>query len=270
MDEILKENKDAKLTFMELDLSRISSVQAFAQRYEESKMPLHILINNAGLNSAPTTADGFEGIWQANFLGHFVLSLLLLPVLKQSAPSRVINVSSVMHRFAGGNWAKSFRTRHGGSYSDSKLAQMLQTLYWQHHIAPSTGVTSLCVHPGAVNSDIWRSTPSYISWLTKPLFKAVFLTTEQGCSTSVAAATMPSVHAKKLIYLSPYRGVRCLPFILSELMGPYAGSVETLPSKAARDIEDAQTLWDLCLREVKLQDGSSLQTTLEEKILKRL
>lgn len=90
---------DIPVEVWEMDLSKFSSVQAFAARYLESGRPLNVLINNAGLVSFEyaLTEDGHELTYQTNHLGHFLLTKLLMGPLQASAPSRVIQVSSDAH-----------------------------------------------------------------------------------------------------------------------------------------------------------------------------
>lgn len=86
---------------MELDLGRFSSCRAFAQAFKAKGIPLHYLINNAGimaLKEKTFTEDGFEAQFATNHLGHFIVTILLAPVLVSSAPSRVVQVSSVGHK----------------------------------------------------------------------------------------------------------------------------------------------------------------------------
>src|SRR5690606_34104300 len=101
-----------------LDLASFDSIRSFADAWLADEPRLDVLINNAGaiLSDRRTTAEGFEMTFGANHLGHFVLTGLLLDRLKQSAPSRVVNVSSIAHRggrinFADLNWE---RRRYNG------------------------------------------------------------------------------------------------------------------------------------------------------------
>jgi NAD(P)-dependent dehydrogenase (short-subunit alcohol dehydrogenase family) len=84
-----------------LELGSLKSVAAFANAFLATNRPLHILINNAGVMSCPygKTTDGFDTQVGTNHFGHFYLTTLLLPALRRSAPARVINLSSSMHRF---------------------------------------------------------------------------------------------------------------------------------------------------------------------------
>ena len=89
---------------MVFDLGSFDSVRAFAKAFGEQFDALHLLINNAGVMNTPkgTTADGFETQIGVNYMGHFLLTSLLLDTLKASAPSRIVNLSSCYHDKAMG------------------------------------------------------------------------------------------------------------------------------------------------------------------------
>eukprot|EP01125_Pyxidicula_operculata_P004091 TRINITY_DN1587_c0_g1_i1.p1 TRINITY_DN1587_c0_g1~~TRINITY_DN1587_c0_g1_i1.p1 ORF type:complete len:266 (+),score=29.14 TRINITY_DN1587_c0_g1_i1:48-800(+) len=95
-------NKDVgdSCEYMKLDLSSFDSIKQFVSDFKSRKLPLHALINNAGLNTdgSVLTSDGFQSCFGVNHLGHFLLTNLLLDVLKQSAPSKIVVVASNTHR----------------------------------------------------------------------------------------------------------------------------------------------------------------------------
>ena len=95
----LKAETGADVTALKLDLASFDSVRAFAQQLLDNRDRVDILINNAGVMMCPEgkTVDGYEVHLQTNHLGHFLLTNLLLPRLKDVAPSRIINVSSLAH-----------------------------------------------------------------------------------------------------------------------------------------------------------------------------
>ena len=96
-----KEKSDSgKTDLMQLDLSSLNSVRTFAENFSSKYDKLYILINNAGIMMCPfkKTEDGFESHIGTNHFGHFALTNLLLKKLAASAPSRVVTVSSVMHK----------------------------------------------------------------------------------------------------------------------------------------------------------------------------
>ncbi|CAH1401697.1 unnamed protein product [Nezara viridula] len=131
--DIRKRVPEAKLKVMHLDLSSLESVRTFSKDFLASYDSLHILINNAGVMFHPweLSKDGFEMHIATNHLGHFLLTLLLLPLLRKCAPSRIINVSSIGHRLSSSmryddfNYERSYSSI--GGYTRSKLANILFT-----------------------------------------------------------------------------------------------------------------------------------------------
>ena len=96
---IIAETGSDKVVVRVLDLSSFESVRAFAKVINETEERLDILVNNAGLNRPldPVTKDGYDTVLQVNYLSHFLLTLLLMEKIKKSAPSRIVNVSSMAH-----------------------------------------------------------------------------------------------------------------------------------------------------------------------------
>lgn len=158
---------DASLEAMSLDLSSFASVRQCAADFRAKGVPLHVLINNAGGvvygKKASFTVDGFEMTLGTNHLGHFLLTNLLLDTLKQSAPARVVTVSSELHNPAYGgkpypdfdydnlNGEKYYNPQV--FYRNSKLANMWFAYELQRRVA-GTGVTSNAVCPGFVPAAI--------------------------------------------------------------------------------------------------------------------
>ncbi|RYG96854.1 SDR family NAD(P)-dependent oxidoreductase [archaeon] len=89
------------MIFLPLDLSSLSSVRTFATLFQDLQLPLHALINNAGLmlQSRSETKDGYESMFQCNHLGHFLLTVLLLQSLRKTGEGRVVTLTSVLHKF---------------------------------------------------------------------------------------------------------------------------------------------------------------------------
>ena len=143
--------------YMRLDLADLRSIESFIAEYKRRGLPLHVLVNNAGVNAPPKLAQRtfeMEGQWVANYLSHYVLTTGLLPILERSAPSRIINVSSYMHRSGSTDFATQSRKRSPISYSTSKLAQIFFSYELQRRYG-SKGISVFVTHPGACNSDIW-------------------------------------------------------------------------------------------------------------------
>ncbi|GAA6235417.1 retinol dehydrogenase 11-like isoform X2 [Lates japonicus] len=158
--DIMREVKGAKVVARQLDLADTKSICQFAENIYNTEKALHYLINNAGVAICPyaVTVDGYEMQFGVNHLGHFFLTFLLLDLLKHSAPSRVINVSSVAHamgkiQFDDLSGKKDYHPVR--AYAQSKLANVLFT----RELAKRTevlGVMAYSVDPGMVNTEITR------------------------------------------------------------------------------------------------------------------
>lgn len=217
-----------------LDLSSLDSVRAFAKILVEKYSCLNILVNNAGINSTGRSIDGLDLCFQTNFVGHYLLTRMLLPLLLKAQnvtqnPSgqtrdesgRVVNLSSVTHHFAHADEERESNsgTYHSGTkgghdaewwrgcatpgisdntYKESKLAAIIFTNELNQRFGRD-GVRAVAVNPGAVNSDIWRTCPKFSM---ANVARHLYLTTKQGSSTSVAAAVgnLPI----GAVYLQPY------------------------------------------------------------------
>jgi len=179
------------------DLASLGSVRACAQEYQETHESLHLLLNNAGLVRLrrSLTADGFETTFQVNYLSPFLLTNLLLPLLKRSAPSRIVNVSSVAHYGGRLDFGDLQLERGYGvmrAYSQSKLALVLLT----HELArrlEGTGVTANCLHPGGVATKIWGSPLGPASFLGR-VTRLFMMSPDEGAKTQVYLASSPEVN----------------------------------------------------------------------------
>lgn len=180
----------AKVEVRELDLADISSIRSFAQKFLREVNHLHILINNAGVMMCPymKTADGFEMQLGVNHLGHFLLTYLLIGILKRSAPSRIVVVSSLAHYFG---WIRFHDLMSQGSYNSglaycqSKLANILFTRELAQRLKGSS-VTVNSVHPGSVRSELVRH--STVMSLMFTLFGMFLKTPQEGAQTSIYCA----------------------------------------------------------------------------------
>jgi NAD(P)-dependent dehydrogenase (short-subunit alcohol dehydrogenase family) len=174
------------IEFLPLDLSSLDSVRTFVKLFLEKQLPLHVLVNNAGIfNTRGTTKEGFELIWGTNYLGHFLLTHLLMEKLKSSAPSRIIMVSSDLALHATSiKWdslLKKTPLNFLELYAVSKLCLLLLTMELVRHLG-DTNITVNAVHPGFVQSNITLG-----HRLSKYL--GLGLSPQDGASSLVACAT---------------------------------------------------------------------------------
>lgn len=226
-NKIIKSTGNQNITFKNLDLASFKSVRAFADDILKSETRLDVLINNAGTENVGNflTEDNLPFETQVNHFSPFLLTLTLLPLLKSSAPSRIINVSSLMHRI-GKIDLEQFDKQSPTAftrfrvYSDTKLANILFTRKLSH-ILKGTGVTVNCLHPGAVNTDIFRDK----NFATKFLVRLFFRTAKEGAQTSIHLAVSEQ---------------------LKETTGKYFCECREFKSAShARDDEMAEKLWTL-------------------------
>lgn len=212
----------AQLVIKELDLASLRSVRAFCEEVLQEEPRLDVLINNAGIFQCPLmrTEDGFEMQFGVNHLGHFLLTNLLLGLLKSSAPSRIVVVSSKLYKYGDinfedlnseQNYNKSF------CYSQSKLANILFTRELARRLE-GTNVTVNVLHPGIVRTNMGRYI--HIPLLVKPLYHLVswifFKTPEEGARTSVYLASSPEVEGVSGKYFGDCKEEELLPKAMDE------------------------------------------------------
>ncbi|KAK2818133.1 hypothetical protein Q7C36_022066 [Tachysurus vachellii] len=209
--KIQKESGHRKVEFMCLDLASLKSVRQFVQRFKAKGLPLHILVNNAGVMLVPErkTEDGFELHFGLNYLGHFLLTNLLLDLLRDSGQnrrhSRIVTVSSATHY--GGRLdlndlqGRSYYSSHG-AYSQSKLALVLFTYNLQERLCTrGDPVTANAVDPGMVDTDLYQNLCSPAQLAKKPVAKMLFRTPAEGASTAVYAAAASELEGLGGLYL---------------------------------------------------------------------
>jgi len=180
--------------FLRLDLADLAQIREAAAELLGRDHPIHVLVANAGLaGHRGQTADGFELTFGVNHLGHYLFTRLLLDRLRESAPSRVIVVSSAAHYDAKGiDWeAVRHKTRSVSGvreYSVSKLANVLFAAELARHEG-GRGVSTFALHPGVIASDVWRRVP----WPVRSVMKRFMKSTEEGAQTSIYCATAPEL-----------------------------------------------------------------------------
>ncbi|KAH8307730.1 hypothetical protein KR044_011318 [Drosophila immigrans] len=230
--EIIRETNNQNIFFRELDLASLDSIRKFATGFKSEQKRLDILINNAGVMHCPRmlTKDGFEMQLGTNHMGHFLLTNLLLDVLKKSSPSRIVNVSSLVHssgviKFDDLNSEKSYKP--DTAYSQSKLANILFTQELAKRLE-GTGVTVNSLHPGVVQTELTRHVAIFnnifASILVRPLVWLLFKTAKNGAQTTLYAALDPDLNGVTGLYFSD-----CKPKDVSA---------------AAKDANSAKRLWE--------------------------
>lgn len=155
--DIIEKTGNVNVYNRPVDLASLKSIRQFVERFLKEERRLDVLINNAGTNgpSKTLTEDGFESQIGVNHMGHFLLTNLLLDILSRSTPSRIVVVSSRVHKYgiinkADLNSEKSYN--QSKAYSQSKLANILFT----HHLAKrlsGSRITVNALHPGTVQTE---------------------------------------------------------------------------------------------------------------------
>jgi NAD(P)-dependent dehydrogenase (short-subunit alcohol dehydrogenase family) len=194
--EIQLRAKSAKLDVMLADLSSLVDIRDLAERVKAKYPRLDVLVNNAGVISGKRimTRDGFEFTFALDHLGYFFLTQELMPLLKASAPARIINVSSEAHR-GGQMYFEDLHLAKGYSaikaYCQAKLANLLFT-FELARMLEGTGITVNAVHPGAVATS-FGSTSSGIVKVFVMLFRPFMRSREKGAETTIYLAYSPEV-----------------------------------------------------------------------------
>ncbi|XP_043270397.1 uncharacterized protein [Venturia canescens] len=215
-----------ELEVCELDLSSFSSIRSCAKKLLERESSINILINNAGVATRyfDKTEDGFEYQLQVNYLGHFLFTLLLMPMLKRSTPEvKIINVSSYAHykgfvNFDDINFEESFTPAK--AYSQSKLGAVLFTRELAKRLkeAEVQGISVYCVNPGVVRTDAarhWHTTFSragefLFDKITQPFIKSPELGAQTilHCALDQEAAKQTGLFYRECAVKTPSRNGR--------------------------------------------------------------
>ena len=181
------------------DLSSRAEVDRAADEYLASGRPLHVLVNNAGLVTLQReeSVDGHELTFAVNYLALFQLTLRLLPRLQESAPSRIVNVSSDTYRIAKLDLddlpLESYSLTR--AYGRSKLAIVYFTLELARRLegGSASGVSVNAVDPGPVASNIGANNAGFLYQLAKPMIKYLFPSADRAARTAVLLATDPGL-----------------------------------------------------------------------------
>lgn len=231
--EIKFQSRSLNVLHMELDLANLRSVRKFCKSFLHREKRLDILINNAGVPGVlDWTDDSFSMCFGVNHLGHFLLTNLLLPRLKECAPSRVITLTCSTYKYQKLDFQDlNYNLLPFFTYCRSKLAN----IYFSQELARITegkGVTSYAVHPGLLQSRwtchysiLFRMLMQVIMWM-------IFVPCEIGAQTVIYCAVSDEAAKHSGGYFADCRPATLRPF--------------------ARDAGVAKKLWEASERLVKL------------------
>ena len=207
---VVEKSGNDRVDLLLADLSSLDGVRALAREFLATWPALHVLVNNAGTVelSRTITIDGFEKTFAVNHLSYFLLTNLLLPRLRASAPARIVNVASEAHRFGRLDLAdlqseRSYRVMR--VYGTSKLLNILFTVALAEKLAGS-GVTANCLHPGAVSTRLGKNNGAWARILIG-LLRPFFLTPEQGAANSIFVAASDQLDGVSGKYFVKQRAV---------------------------------------------------------------
>ncbi|XP_058203655.1 short-chain dehydrogenase TIC 32 A, chloroplastic-like [Rhododendron vialii] len=236
---IVSEFPESEIIVMALDLSSLNSVRSFVAQFESLNLPLNLLINNAGkfTHEHSISEDGVEMTFATNYLGHFLLTKLLLKKMIETANAsgiqgRIVNVSSSIHGWFSGDLIRSLerittdRSIYDATraYAISKLANVLHTKELAQILKETkANITVNSVHPGIVRTRLTREREGLITDLVFLLASKLLKTIPQAAATTCYVATHPR---------------------LADVTGKYfADCNETSPSKLGLSRNEAARLW---------------------------
>lgn len=211
-DEIVYETGNRAVNLMVADLASQRAVRQLVEAFIRTRQPLHVLINNAGVarRRRTLTEDGLETTFAVNHLVPFLLTNLLLDTIEGSAPARIVNVASMVHR-----WGKidfddlqgAERYNMGKAYYQSKLANVLFTYELARRL-DGTGVAANCMHPGLVATDFSREYTGLQGLMAKKFWRTFMRSPERGADTVIYLASSPDVEGVTGKYFANRRAVR--------------------------------------------------------------
>jgi retinol dehydrogenase-12 len=234
--DISRASGNPDVRFVQADFAQLAQVRRLARELHEQLPAVHVLINNAAvMPAAPArSADGYDLAFAVNHLAPFLLTSLLLPKLRQSAPARVVVVASNAHRRARLDFNDLMNEQVTGlwpAYQRSKLANLLFTRALARRLAGS-GVTVNALHPGVIRSQLFREAPAPLRLLLTLFGRILLRSPEHGARTSVYLALSPELAGQSGGYYQDCRRVT--------------------PSIAAQNDADAERLWQESARLTQL------------------
>lgn len=231
--------ENSEVYAMTLDLANLESIKNFAVNFTDKFDRLDVLLNNAGVMFTPymKTENGFEYQNGVNHLGHFALTGQLLPILKETKDSRIVNVSSLAHSLGKMDWddylfEKNYNAKK--SYGRSKLSNLLFTYELDRIMRESnTEIKVLAAHPGVSNTNLVHYlSKNWWFFLVKPIMHIISQNARMGALPEVRASV--DLHAKSGQYYGPrgFMETRGFPILVNS-------------NKDSHKIEDARKLWEI-------------------------
>jgi NAD(P)-dependent dehydrogenase (short-subunit alcohol dehydrogenase family) len=264
-DRILEVIPSANLEIMNLDLSRLSSVREFVKNYKKGYLHLNLLINNAGVFYIPytKTVDGFECQLETNYLGHFLLTSLLLDLMPDTSESRVVSLSSNGHKKGEINFDDLQSKKKYNplvAYNQSKLACLMFADELNRLLkVEGRKILSVSAHPGVSLTNIGRYTPKFTFILLRYTILP-FITHQptEAAKPILLAILGPNVKGGE--YFGP-QGFR-------EMIGKAGIAAK---AKHAQDRKIAKRLWEvseeLTSSKFNLKEGEKSEKTYSEAVI---
>jgi len=224
-NDIIARTKNKNVQVVECDLADLQSVSKAAAEIRSQLDSIDVLINNAGgiFPERLLSKDGFEMTFAINHLGHFLLTLSLMPLL-QKGKARIINVSSDAHKTAKVNFGDlQFEKGYSSmkAYGNAKLFNIYFTRSLAERFAVKD-ITAYCLHPGVVNTGFGGQSTGFVKFLLS-IARPFMISPEKGAQTSVYLATEPDIEALSGLYFKNKKPIK--------------------PSSAANNNVARQTLW---------------------------
>lgn len=243
-DEVRRVAPDAKLELETLDLASLGSIKAFATKLEKTHPVLDGLINNAGIMAIPrrTTADGFEMQLGTNHLGHYALSMRLLPLLEAAKAPRLISVASTAHKFGTMNFddlmgEKSYKP--WAAYGQSKLANLLFIYELNRRLSAAGKKTvAAAAHPGYASTNLqgvgakMEGGSKFSGWFMDLGNAVMAQPADMGALPTLYAATVSDVKGGEYFGPDGFMELRGYP-------------VRCDSNAKSKDVESAKKLWEV-------------------------
>lgn len=230
--KIVSEYSPARIGVMEIDVSSLDSVRGFAEQFQRQYDRLDLLINNAGIMMSPykVTEDGFENQLATNYIGHFALTGLLLPMLTATTGSRIVTLSSLSYKWAeiefdDLHFKQGYSKRR--AYGQSKRACLMFAYELQRRLSTADSNTSSVVaHPGLSNTNL----DQYFPALIRPLGALFLQSAEKGALPILYAALGESIRGGEFIGPDGFQQMRGYPTVVDS-------------DEYAKDKKVAERLW---------------------------